>query len=126
MVNRNTLETVAAVFSNWRNHRESPGTRIPQSLQIQAIELLESYSKSQVIKALKINHVMLKRWQQRHTDKSSSDFVRLPTEPLPGSFPSSLQVTVRNAHGGELHIAGMSMSQLTTLAKCFTSAGETL
>ena len=121
MANRKSLEAVSLAFANWRSDRGTPGARIPQGLRIQAIGLLQSYSKSQVIKALRINHVMLKRWQQRHTDMDKCEFVSLPAEPVLESSTSSLQVTLRNAQGGELNITGMTISQLSILAEHFTS-----
>jgi len=127
MVNPISLESVSAAFNDWRKHRASTRERIPLALQRQAIELLLCYSKSRVIKALNINHAMLKRWQLQNAPTSDGEFIRLSTTSLPASTPTSLRVTLRNADGGELTVTGITLSQLSTLATHFTaSAGESL
>jgi len=123
MKNIISLETASTAFNHWRMNRSSTRGRIPLALQKQAIDLLQSYSKSQVIKALKINHAMLKRWQQEATT-ATCDFISLTTEPSLSTQPS-LQITLRNANGGELTITGISLSQVSTLATEFT-AGDSL
>jgi len=74
-----TLESVALAFNNWRRQRTSLSDRIPLDLQQQAIQLLQFHSKPEVIKALNINHKMLKRWQQP-TD-TTCEFIDLAGDP---------------------------------------------
>ncbi len=127
MVNPLSLETVSTAFNDWRRHRTSSRGRIPLVLQKQAIELLAYYSKSQVLKALHVNHSMLKRWQQQEMAATECAFIRLTPESPAASAQPSLQVTLRNINGGELTITGMTLAQITTLATHFTApAGESL
>jgi len=121
-----TLKSVSLAFNDWRRQRTSLGARIPLNLQQQAIELLQFHSKPEVIKALNINHKMLKRWQQQ-TDTSVCEFINVATDSIiaPDPAPSKhapLQVTLCNAQGGTMSITGMTLCDLTTLAKHFTAS----
>lgn len=123
MINPITLESVTSAFNDWRTQRTSLGARIPLSLQQQAIQLLQTHSTSQVIKALNINHKMLKRWQQQQADTPACEFINLTRDPL--ADHASLQVILHNAQGGKMTITGITLSQLTTLTTAFsTSMGE--
>jgi len=127
MVNQISLESVSAAFNHWREHRASTKDPIPLALQKQAIELLRSHSQSRVINALKIDHTMLKRWQQQVAAATEGEFISLTAAAQPALTQPSLQVVLRNTVGGELIITGITLSQITTLATYFSaSTGEPL
>jgi len=72
-----SLESLSSAFAHWRTQRLSLSSPVPLVLQQHAIELLQIHSKAEVIKALNINHSMLKRWQQQETpvDTSACEFI---------------------------------------------------
>jgi len=119
-----SLESVTAAFDEWRKHRSSPRGRIPVALQTHAVELLQSHPVSRVLKALKINHAMLKRWQQPHRVTNECEFVRLTPTVQPTLPQPALHVALRNADGGELTIIGLTLPQITTLALSFSASSE--
>ncbi len=122
-----SLASVSSAFTHWRAQRLSLSAPVPFVLQQQAIELLQVHSKAQVIKALHINHAMLKRWQSPGSETSACEFINLVGETPETSAEGSLQVTLRNGQGGEMKITGITLSQLSTLAAQFsTSTGESL
>jgi hypothetical protein len=61
-----TLEHVRHAFEQWRQqkHHRDP---IPQPLRQQALTLLGRYPASQITKTLRINHTMLRQWQEKLT-----------------------------------------------------------
>jgi len=120
-----SLASVSSAFTHWRAQRLSSSAPVPLALQQQATELLQVHSKAQVIKALNINHAMLKRWQAPEADTSEGEFIHLIGETPETSSHNSLQVTLRNGQGAEMKITGITLSQLNTLAARFsTSTGE--
>lgn len=120
MVNPVTLESVASAFAHWRQHRGSRNESAPEVLRQQALQLLSHHSSNRVITALKINHALLKRWRQ--TSEPAVAFIALPAD-VPKRDPSSpLTITLRNAHGAEMHIGGEITSDLVLhLVTSFTS-----
>ena len=116
-----TLDSVASAFEHWRNTRRSRREAVPAALRLQAVELLSRYTQIRILKALKINHSMLKRWSQRDAAPKAMGFVPLP---LPSTVPvsSSLQITLRNRQGGCMEITGaVSAAQLFSLAQGFAA-----
>jgi len=119
MANPLTLESVSAAFDHWRQNRTSRKESVPISLREHAIKLLAHHSKSRVIEALKINHSMLKQWRHKG-ERSAPTFVVLP--PPKPEATSSLQITLRNPQGAEMHITGsVTADQLCRLTQSFMS-----
>ncbi len=75
-----------------------------------------------MIKALNINHSMLKRWQQPEGPTSAGEFIHLVGESPETSSHDSLPVTLRNGQGSEMKITGITLSELSTLATHFSAA----
>ncbi len=119
-----TLESVSSALTHWRAQRLSSSAPVPLILQQQGIQLLQFHSKADVIKALNINHSMLKRWQQQEgqASTSASEFIHLVGESPETSPHDWLQVTLRNGQGSEMKITGMTLSELSTLATHFSTA----
>jgi len=92
-------------FQHWRNTR--PGRRgpTPRNLQKLAVELTKEIPTGQIVSSLKINHSMLRRWQQAHDNASPTtpEFVHLP---LPNNTPhvtdAQQSVTFKYPNGVEL------------------------
>ncbi len=93
-------------FQHWRNTR--PGRRgpTPQNLQKLAVLLTKEIPAGKVVSSLKINHGMLKRWQQTHdnANPTTPGFVRLPLpdntpqitdvqQPVTFKYPSGVELT---------------------------------
>lgn len=125
MANHITLESVTSAFDTWRQTRGDLKARVPDSLRQLAIKLLPQHRPGRVIRALKINHSMLKQWQHENTP-STTAFLALPIQPPERAAACALQITLRNRLGAEMHISGaLSLDQLTRLAHTFiSSSGE--
>ena len=102
-------------FQHWRNTR--PGRRglTPPALQKLAVDLAKEIPTGKIVSSLKINHSMLKRWQQIHenTPLPPSNFVRLPqsdteqsvTMPHPSvtfKYPNGVELTFSESPGIEM------------------------
>ena len=74
-----SLIQTAKDFDDWRNQRPHQGVPIPDSLRYRAIQLLESYTTSQVTKSLRVCGSQLKSWRQQFVhhseEKSECPFV---------------------------------------------------
>ena len=122
MTNTLTLESVASAFAHWRHTRRSRREAVPVALQRQAVELLSHYKQTRVLKALKINHAMLKRWSQRDEAPETTGFVPLPPPSSEARVNASLQITLRNRQGACMQICGaVSAAQLFSLAQGFAA-----
>ncbi len=119
-----SLESLSSAFAHWRTQRLSSSSPVPLVLQQHAIDLLHIHSKAEVIKALNINHSMLKRWQQPAlpVDTARCEFIDLLGETPKTPPHDTLQVTLRNGQGSEMKITGITLSQLSTLAANFSTA----
>lgn len=117
-----TLNSVATAFAHWRKARRSRREPVPVNLQRQAIELLAHYKQTHVLNALKINHTLLKRWQQNSV-APQVDFVSLPPQVCQTPAERALEVTLSNRFGAQMTITGsLSAEQLAELTRSFTSA----
>lgn len=122
MVDPVTLESVLSAFEQWRRQRCSAKESVPEGLREQAISLLAQHTQSRVATALKISHVMLKKWRPQ-SNPTQSMFMVLPAETAKADHSSSLQITLRNVHGAEMRIGGDIPSDLVLrLATSFASA----
>ena len=108
------LDKCADKFTQWRATRENRRTPVPASLRQQALDLLNDYRKSHVIKALGINNTMLKNWQGKETDSPpATPFIPLKTETTETASPLALTLS-----DSQLHVTGnFSLAQLTAFAQ---------
>lgn len=114
-----SLDALATQFSDWRASRANRRTSVPEDLRNQALELLKSYRKSHVIKALGINSNMLKNWQERNVSLlPSNTFISLKTETSPTT--PIFELTLTYSQGDEIRLKGdFSLAQLTAFAQGF-------
>lgn len=85
-----SLDSVLNQFTNWRSTRKG-GSRTPESLQRQAVELKSHYPVSQIVKTLGISHSNLKAWSVDYSQENIEqvDFMNLPVETqLPSTTPA--------------------------------------
>jgi len=79
MSNQNQLTITVEAFEQWRNTRNGRQVRTPASLREQAVLLLQEYSSSKIISALKISGTQLKQWRtELGLTESSPQFATLP------------------------------------------------
>jgi len=94
-----TLDEVAEHFEHWRQ-RKRPGERIPESLWIEAIALVERHGLSRVTRRLRLKRGDLKRHREllsrdQHDSEPAVTFVELtpvPMMPPPRFAPASLEL----------------------------------
>jgi len=94
-----TLDEVAEHFEHWRQ-RKRPGERIPESLWIEAIALVERHGLSRVTRRLRLKRGDLKRHREllsrdQHDSEPAVTFVELtpvPMTPPPRFAPASLEL----------------------------------
>jgi hypothetical protein len=114
-----SLAEVKAQFTHWRTTRESRRVPVPESLKVQALNLLKHNKTSHVIKTLGINSSMLKSWQADQVPKplaSNSTFV--PVQIPESSQDSIVELKLSYGQGVELCVKGeFSLTQLITLAQ---------
>jgi len=118
------LEAVSTLFQQWRSQSAGRRTETPVELRTHALALLQEYPRSQVVKALGINHAMLKQWQAaaRPADTRAA-FVVLST---PGAASHPLrELTLAFGNGSQATLRGeFSLTELTTLLSGLGSARE--
>lgn len=101
-----TLDQVVAAFDNWRATRSKRG-EIPNELIIQALELVDRYKQTDILKGLCINSTMLNRWIEKHSAEDA--FVALPSPAIkatPFSNKNPLEVSIKFSGGTELTLVG--------------------
>ena len=113
----NKLDAVSALFQQWRNQHTGRRTETPLELRTQALALLESHPRSHVVKALGINHTMLKQWQMSTTPADSASAF-LPVS-LPTALPQATrELTLVFGNGSQATLRGdFSLTELTTLLR---------
>lgn len=117
-----TLTAVAEQFTQWRAtraHRRSP---VPPELRQQALDLLQTHLKSQVIHTLGINSAMLKNWQHSlpgaPTNSAAPDFIPLDIPAPTLAMASPIDVTFTRGAAEPLRLQGsLTLSQLTAVAQ---------
>lgn len=115
----------AARFAQWRQSR-IPGTRIPEPLWNQAVELAGRYGVSRTAKALRVGfHELQKRVaRQANPDKeiptATTAFVELPAAPVVGEC----RIEWENASGAKMRVELKgSWPDLIALSRSFWDAG---
>lgn len=117
-----SLAELQVEFARWRATR-SP-RQVPTPLRVNTVALLSKHSTSEILKTLKINHTMLKRWRERYGEEpppvsapSQKEFVTLSaadelTAPASERFDSRLKITRQAADGTALSLEGeLTLSQ---------------
>lgn len=120
------LAQLAQAFDQWRQHRASRATPIPQPLWQQAVSLTALVPRSQVAKRLGLSGGELKKRCAAQpsapavdTPAVAVDFVELR---MPPSWPSpTLRATVelQRADGARLHIQAHEPLPLAVLVRTF-------
>ena len=117
-----SLEQVRQRFESWRQRRKKR-TRIPQNLWKAAAALSETYSISQLSKALRVNHTTLKNQVAKFAtlESSLSDgsaFVELPG--LAESFlESSIEMIKSDGSVMRMHVKGAGCLDVVELGRAF-------
>ena len=102
------LDQAEEAFEYWRATRETKN-QTPKKLITQAVDLLEHYSRTEVVSRLGIRQEALSRWS---SDSQSTDnaFIMLPATspelPLLTNKPSSLNLSIAFAHGTTVNLSG--------------------
>ena len=114
------LLNTLANFEQWRNNKPSRSTAIPAHLRQQAIALLPHYSKTVIVKKLRITNEQFNTWL---TAKSSNDasphFISLPNATL---ITESLSVDLKFNNGNCLTASGkLSETLLAQLIEAIKS-----
>ena len=129
-----SLTELQMEFVRWRETR-SP-RQVPTPLRVNAVALLGVHSTSEILKTLKINHQMLKRWRRRYGDEPeatatppSTAFVPLNaghevTLPSSERLESRLKITRQTVDGTALSVEGeLTLSQWRVAMTLLTAEG---
>ena len=102
-----SLIQTAKDFDDWRNQRPHQGVPIPDSLRYRAIQLLESYTTSQVTKSLRVCGSQLKSWRQQfvHHSEETSEFIALPVS-MESISSHSLELELKLSDNTSLFMRG--------------------
>jgi hypothetical protein len=126
-----TLESVQADFQQWRQHKVSPKSRIPDELRQKALALLADHPSSQLQKALGVSHAMLKAWAGKTAQNGANlpqpiEFVTLPVEQNPASCPANaLQLEVTHPNGDRWGLQGnLSPSLLSAFVRALSGGAQ--
>tara|TARA_R110001583_G_scaffold194367_1_gene365104 strand:- start:556 stop:921 length:366 start_codon:yes stop_codon:yes gene_type:complete len=115
MPNSDQLTFVVTAFELWRSNRKGRQAPTPISLRKQAVSLLNTYSTSQIISALRISGGQLKQW--RHSFDMSEplcQFIELPISSTPSHAPMKLELHFVSSD--QLRLTGVAdLDVLTTL-----------
>ena len=120
---RPELTALAAEFSTWRAQRTHRSARIPLSLRDSAVDLLKVCRRACIIKALGINHAMLKAWQdERRTAPPPTAFVPLEVSHSPAPMAVlPTELTLANRSGQQVTLQGpFSGAQLALVARALS------
>ena len=108
MQEQDQLTTLVTAFEHWRSNRNGRQVSTPIALREQAVALLNNYSSSKIISALRISGSQLKQW--RHTLEPAEKiplFVHLPISPSPLLTQPPFTVELRFAQGNEMSLSGV-------------------
>ncbi len=113
-----TLDQVRVAFEEWRQSRQSPRERIPESLQQLAVALEGHYRRSQIIAALRLNHTQYMSWLRATTPNEPVSFLAVPSvAEVTGN------VVLHHPNGTQLVIqATLTPSQLMAVVRGFVQA----
>jgi hypothetical protein len=126
MSNQDELQSAVLAFEQWRNTRTHGAAKIPEALRQQSIQLLPHYKVSHIIRALKLSHSQLKRWEHKGLKKvpAQTRFIQLPEEnTVPANVndalnTGSLTVELQFPQGTQLRLSGnLSETMLSTLVQ---------
>ena len=121
---KNKLDAVSALFQQWRSQSVCRRTETPLELRTQAVALLQDYPRSHVVKALGINHTMLKQWQANPVAAQSSPaFIPLSVHRV--SPPTACELALDFGNGSQATLRGdFSLAELTTLLRGLNATTE--
>ena len=119
-----TLEDVKGRFEDWRCSRDRMG-KIPDDLRSDAASLTERYSKTDIIRELRLNgsqlrHFLTIRQKSVTSPTPSPSFLEIPLPPAPVHQPPC-PVELKNAKGLTLRLQNCSEHQFSKLLQTFMS-----
>ena len=132
MPNQDKLQTAVTAFEQWRKARTHGAARIPESLRQQSVKLLSHYRVSQIIRALKLSHSQLKRWDHVGLKKvpAQTQFIKLPEEKNvsikvnEGLKTAALTIEWHFPQGAQLRLSGeLCATTLCSLVQTLCHAG---
>jgi len=112
MPKQDQLSTLVTAFELWRSNRNGRQVPTPTALREKAVALLNHYSSSQIISALRISGSQLKQWRQcvASTPETKSHFIHLPISSSPTQH--SVNVELCFASGDQMNLSGAVDSEL--------------
>lgn len=114
------LLNTLANFEQWRSNKPSRGSAIPENLRQQAIALLSHYSKTTIVKKLRISHEQFNTWLTANSSNDvSNHFISLPnTTPI----TELLSIDLKFNNGNSLAVSGeVSQTRFTQLIETIKS-----
>ncbi|EKO3619209.1 hypothetical protein NM432_18475 (plasmid) [Vibrio metschnikovii] len=114
------LLNTLANFEQWRSNKPSRGSAIPENLRQQAIALLSHYSKTTIVKKLRISHEQFNTWLTANSSNDvSNHFISLPnTTPI----TELLSIDLKFNNGNSLAVSGeVSQTRFTQLIEAIKS-----
>jgi len=85
------LDKLLLEFTCWRNAGRK-GRKVPKELRVKALELLNEYKISEILKTLGINSKTLNSWKEEHdsaVSENRNDFQSAPLRKFPKGSPDS-------------------------------------
>lgn len=119
MMPDNLLNTLAN-FEQWRDNKPSRSSATPEYLRQQAIALLPHYSKTVIVKELRISHEQFNAWLTAYSSiDASPHFISLPNVT---PITESLSIELKFNNGNGLTLSGaLSETLLAQLIEAIKS-----
>ena len=112
MPKQDQLSTLVTAFELWRSNRNGRQVPTPTALREKAVALLNHYSSSQIISALRISGSQLKQWRESaaSTPETKPHFIHLPISSSPTQH--SVNVELCFVSGDQMNLSGAVDSEL--------------
>lgn len=120
MNQKHQLEALAEQFSNWRSSKDK-SRNTPEHLVKSAVDAIDHHSKTEILKALRINNNTLKRWESQFKEPETQ-FVELPTSGSICETDKKLQVKL-NFADLTLSVSG-ECCELANFVRQLTEGGQ--
>jgi transposase-like protein len=118
MTKPDILLQTAKDFEDWRNQRPHQSVPIPDPLRYRAIQLLETYSTTQVTRSLRLCGSQIKSWRKQfeHHSEEASEFIALPVVTEPPETSNLFEIELKLSEHTSLLMRGdVSVDLLRTL-----------
>lgn len=107
------LLNTLANFEQWRNNKPSRNSATPEHLRQQAITLLPRYSKTAIVKKLRISNEQFNTWLTAYSSTDASPhFISLPNAT---QITESLSIDLKFNNGNCLTVSGELNESLLAL-----------